>query len=76
MLFCKLKINELHKKITKTTGSGRTLTNKEIKIIKVIKSLEKSGILLKGTSRKIKSREGGFLGSVLGPLMKVDLPLM
>ena len=43
------------------TGSGITLTNKEIKdIIKVIKSLENRGISLKGTTRKITSQKGRF----------------
>ena len=38
-----------------------TLTNNELKgIIKVIKSLENRGILLKGTTRKITSQEGGI----------------
>ena len=32
-----------------------------IDFIKVIKSLENRGILLKGTTRKITSQEGGFL---------------
>ena len=43
--------------------------------MKVIKSLENRGILLKGTTRKITSQEGGFL-SFLRPLMTADLPLM
>ena len=44
------------------TGSGITLTNNEIQdIMKVSKSLENRGILLKGTSRKITSQKGGFL---------------
>ena len=39
-----------------------TLTNNELKgIIKVIKSLENREILLKGTTRKITSQEGGVL---------------
>ena len=43
-------------------GSGITLTNNETKdIIKVIKSLENRGILLKGTTRKITGQEGGPL---------------
>ena len=53
-----------------------TLTNNEIKgIMKVIKSLENRGILLKGTTRKITSQEGGFL-NFLRPLMTAGLPLM
>ena len=47
--------------ISLITGSGITLTKNEIKdIIKVIKSLENRGVLLKGTARKISSQEGGF----------------
>ena len=34
--------------------------------MKVIKSLENRGILLKGTTRKITSQEGGFL-NILRP---------
>ena len=46
----------------KNYGSGITLTNNEIKdIMKVIKSLENRGILLKGTTAKITGQEGGFL---------------
>ena len=43
--------------------------------MKVIKSLESRGILLKGTTRKITSQEGGFL-NFLKPLMTAGLPLM
>ena len=43
--------------------------------MKVIKSLENRGILLKGTTRKIISQEGGFL-NFLRPLMTAGLPLM
>ena len=63
--------------MTTTLGSAKTLTKNEIKdIIKVIKYLENSAILLKGTAEKNKGLGGGFLGNVLGPLMKVCLPLM
>ena len=42
--------------IKKVFGTGVTLTDNEIKnIMKVIKSLENIGILLKGTTRKITS---------------------
>ena len=52
------------------------LTNNEIKdLIKVIRSLENRGILLRGTTRKIISQEGGFL-NFLRPLMTTSLPLM
>ena len=61
-------------KISSITGSGITLTNNEMKAnIKVIKSLEKRGILLKGTTTKISSQEGGFL-NFLRPLMTAGLP--
>ena len=44
------------------TGSGITLTNNEIKnIIKVIKSLEKRGISLNETKRKIANQKGEVL---------------
>ena len=58
-------------------GSGITLTNTEIKVtIKVIKSLENRGILLKGTTTKVANQKGGFLCNVLGSIMKVGLLLM
>ena len=44
-------------------------------IIKVIKSLENRGILLKATTRKITIQEGGFL-NFLRPLMTAGLSLM
>ena len=43
--------------------------------MKVIGSLENRIILLKGTTRKISSQEGGSL-NFLKPLMSVGLPLM
>ena len=44
-------------------------------VIKVIKSLEKRGILLKGTTRKYTSQKGPFL-NLLRPLMKnITTPL-
>ena len=56
-------------------GLEITLTNNKIKdIMKVIKSLENRGILLKRTTRKITSQEGGFLN--VRPLMTAGLPLM
>ena len=66
----------IKKGITSITGSGKTLTNNETKdIMKVIKPLENKGILLKGTTRKITSQEGGFL-NFLKPLMTAGLLLM
>ena len=43
--------------------------------MKVIKSIENRGILLKLTTRNITSQEGGFL-NFLRPLMTAGLPLM
>ena len=52
------------------------LTNNEIKdIIKVIRSLENSGVLLKGTTKKITTQEEGFL-NFLKPLIIASLPLI
>ena len=56
--------------------TGITLTNNEIKdIMKVVKSLENREILLKGTTTKITSQEGGFL-NILWSLMTAVLQLM
>ena len=53
-----------------------TVTNNEIKdIMKVIKSLENRGTLLKGPTRKIACQEGAFLSFLL-LLMKAGLPLI
>ena len=40
--------------------------------MKVIKFLENRGILLKGTTRKITSHEGGFL-NFLNPLITAEI---
>ena len=59
--FVSKKINEFNKKCTSRKSSGITLTNNETKdIMKVIESLERRGILLKGTTRKITSQKRGF----------------
>ena len=64
----------IHKKIL---GSGNTTTliisNDEIKdIIKIVKSLEDSGLLLKGVTEtvqnEVKEQKGGFLSMLLGTL--------
>ena len=63
----------IHKKIL---GSGNTtliISNNEIEdIIKIVKSLEDSGLLLKGVSETIqneaKEQRGGFLSMLLGTL--------
>ena len=60
----------------KISGIGTILTNNEIiDIMKVIKFLENRGILLKGTTTKITSQEGGFL-NFIRLLMTAGLPLM
>ena len=52
------------------------LTNNEIKdIINVIKPLENRVLLLKGATREIFSKEGGFL-NFLRPLVTASSPLM
>ena len=60
----------IKKGISTMTSSGITLTN-----IKVIKSLENRGNLLKRAIRKITSQEGGFL-NFFRPLMTAGLSLM
>ena len=61
---------KIEKRISSIMGSATIITNNEIKaIIKVIKSLENRGILVKGTATKITSQEGRFL-NFLRPLMK------
>ena len=52
-----------------------TPNNKIKHIIKVIKSLENGGILLKGNTRKITSQEEVFL-NFLRPLKSAVLPLI
>ena len=63
----------IHKK---NLGSGETtliISNNEMKyIIRIVKSLEDSGLLLKGVSKTIqneaKEQKGGFLSMLLGTL--------
>ena len=63
----------IHKKIL---GSGNTtliISNKDIDdLIKIVKSLEDSGLLLKGITEsvqnEIKEQKGGFLSMLLGTL--------
>ena len=56
-------------------GSGTTtliISNDEMDILKIVKSLEDSGLLLKGVSETIqhaaKEQRGGFLSMLLGTL--------
>ena len=63
------------KRIKEKFGSGITLTKNEIEnVIKVLNSFENREILLKETTRKNTSQEGGFL-SFLGLLMTAGLSL-
>ena len=70
-------VNEIRKTpINGFMGSRITWTSNEIKdIIKVIRSLENKGILLKETITNIRNQKGGFF-NFLGPLMSGGLPLM
>ena len=59
----------------KMLGSGTTtliISNDEMNILKIVKSLENSGLLLKGVSETIqhgaKEQRGGFLSMLLGTL--------
>ena len=63
--------------IKKILGSGNNITliisNDEIEdIIKIVKSLEDSGLLLKGVTEtfqnEVKEQKGGFLSMLLGTL--------
>ena len=82
----KVSLNDILEKINfvkdvlwaskKAFGAGITLNNNGIKdIVKVLKSLENRGILLKGTTRKITSQEGEFLNFLIS-IMTAGLPLM
>ena len=52
--FIDTELNMIGKEMKEKNGSGITLTNNETKdIMKVIRSLENRGILMKGTTRKI-----------------------
>ena len=63
----------IHKKIFGSCNEKLIISNEEMNAItKIIKSLEDSGLLLKGVSRtiqsEVKDRKGGFLGTLLGTL--------
>ena len=66
----------MQKYIKKILRSGNTtliISNDEIHdIIKIIKSLEESGLLLKGVTEtvqnEVKEQKGGFLSALLGTL--------
>ena len=63
----------IHKKILGSRATTLIISNDEMKdIIKIVKSLEDSGLLLKGVSETIqneaKEQKGGFLSILLGTL--------
>ena len=69
------KISELDGMITTSIVSGMTLTNNDIKDIRKKLSLQKIEELKKELVKNNQSQDEGFLGNVLGSLMKVGLPL-
>ena len=69
-------LDELSKQFTTSESSGIIVTSNETKdIVKVVKSLENRVILLRRTSGKIISKEGGLL-NFLDSLIKVSLSLI
>ena len=63
----------IHKKMFGSAFTTLINSNEEMNdIIKIVKSLEESGLLIKGVSKTIKNEEkeqkGGFLGMLLGTL--------
>ena len=63
----------IHKKILGSTTTTLIISNDKMKnIIRIVKSLEDSGLLLKGVSETIqneaKEQKGGFLSMLLGTL--------
>ena len=63
----------IHKKMFRSEFSSLIISNKEMEdIMKIVKSLEASGLLIKGVSETIKNeakeQKGGFPGMLLGTL--------
>ena len=68
----------IHKKILGSGSKTLIISNEEIEdIMKIVKSLEDSGLLLKGVSETIqneaKEQKGGFLSMLLGILCASSL---
>ena len=63
---------EIHKKILGSENTTLIISNYEINIIKIIKYLEDSGLLLKGVTEtvqsEVKEQKGGFLSMLLSAL--------
>ena len=58
----------IHKKILGSRNTTLITSNKDMKdLIKIVKSLEVSGLLLKGIT-EVKEQRGGFLSKLLGTL--------
>ena len=62
----------MHKKKFGSGVTKLTISNEEMNIMKIVKSFEESGLLIKGVTETIKSeakeQKGGFLGMSLGTL--------
>ena len=63
----------MHKKILGSGNTALIISNKDIEdLIKIVKSLEVSGLLLKGVTEsvqnEVKEQKGGFLSMLLGTL--------
>ena len=63
----------IHRKMFGSGMTTLTISNEEMNdIMKIVKSLEESGLLIKGvsetTKNETKEQEGGFLGTSLGTL--------
>ena len=62
----------IHKKILGSGNATLTISNEIHDIIKIIKSLEDSGLLIEGVSKtvqnEVKEQKGGFLSMLLGTL--------
>ena len=63
----------IHKKILRSENTTLTVSNNDMEdLIKIVKSLEDSGLLLKevteSVQNKVKEQKGGFLSALLGTL--------
>ena len=62
----------IHKKILGSGHATLIISNDENNIIRIIKSLEDSGLLIKGVTEtvqnEVKEQKGGFLSTLLGTL--------
>ena len=60
----------IHKKLFGSGSLTLTVSNEEMNIMKIVKYLKESGLLIKGVKETIKNeankQKGGFLGMILG----------